>query len=209
VRTFKNQLGLVVVMISAMTLLLSSSVLAHVVVKPAEVLTGAFQTFTMGVPNEKDNSVTTLKLVLPSGLKFVSPTVKPGWVISVEKNGEGETATVTSITWSGGSIPAEQRDDFTFSAQAPDSQTELKWKAYQTYEDGTTTAWDQDPSTIKGDDDTAPTGPFSVTKVLKTVSPVPAKTNPDYLGTFLGATALVIALITLTLATRKPAPMKK
>lgn len=136
---------------------------AHVVVKPAEVGVGAFQTFSMGVPNEKDNPTVALTLTIPGGLNYVSPNVKPGWDIEIKKNGEGENAKVTEITWTGGAIPAAQRDDFVFSAQAPTEETTLKWKATQTYEDGETVSWTHEPS--KDHAENAPP-PYSTTKVI-------------------------------------------
>jgi uncharacterized protein YcnI len=48
---------------------------AHVVVKPAEVGVAARQAFTVGVPNEKDVPVVKLRLVVPDGVKSVTPNV--------------------------------------------------------------------------------------------------------------------------------------
>ena len=137
---------------------------AHVVVRPAEVLTSSFQTFTMGVPNEKEIDVTEVKLVMPDGLLYVSPTVKAGWNITAEKTGEGEEAPVKSITWTGGLVPAGQRDDFSFSAKVPDAKQDLQWKAYQTYADGVTVSWDKSDEEM-GKDGTS--GPFSATSVVE------------------------------------------
>jgi uncharacterized protein YcnI len=142
---------------------------AHVAVKPAEVLTAGFQTFVMGVPNEKDQPTTSLKLLIPQGLAHVSPTQKAGWNIIVEKEGNGEDMAVKSITWGGGSIDVGMRDDFTFSAQVPDKTTELPWKAYQTYADGTVVSWDK-AGNENHDDDASNSGPFSVTKVVSETS---------------------------------------
>jgi uncharacterized protein YcnI len=38
---------------------------AHVVVEPATTGIGAEQTYTMGVPNEKDQAVTAIRLLIP------------------------------------------------------------------------------------------------------------------------------------------------
>jgi uncharacterized protein YcnI len=137
-----------------------SFVSAHIVVKPNTVGVGAFQTFTVGVPVEKDIPTIGIRLLIPEGLKYVSPNVKPGWRINVVKEGEGEGTKVTEITWSGGTIPVGQRDDFVFSAQVPSIVTSLNWKAYQTYSDGSVVSWDQDPSTITPGEES---NPYSVT----------------------------------------------
>src|SRR5260221_12481951 len=96
---------------------------AHVVVKPSQANVAEFQTFTVGVPNEKEVPVVSLKLLIPEGLMNVSPNVKPGWAIKIIKTGEGEDATVTEIDWTGGNIPSRERDDFLFSAQVPANET--------------------------------------------------------------------------------------
>lgn len=137
---------------------------AHVVVKPAEVKVGAFQTFNVSVPVEKEIPTVALKVVIPSGLKYITPTVKQGWTINVVKEGEGESAVVKEINWQYGSIPAGQRDDFTFSAQVPEVASELKWKAYQTYADGTVVAWEAEPTDSEEKSDSS--GPYSTTAVV-------------------------------------------
>jgi uncharacterized protein YcnI len=149
-------------------LVFGQAVSAHVTVKPAEVPTSGFQVFTVSVPNEKALATTSVKLVVPDGLKHVFPTQKPGWNIAVERAGNTADGEVQAITWSG-SIGVGLRDEFSFSAQAPANQTTLQWKAYQTYSDGVVVAWDKDDT---GDEHgtTQNSGPFSVT----TVAAVPA-----------------------------------
>lgn len=149
-----------------------SVVSAHVVVKPNSVGVGSFQTFTMGVPVEKDEATTSLRLVMPEGLEYVTPNVKPGWSIDIKKDGQGVDAKVTEIIWSQGSIPPGQRDEFLFSAKAPATAGELHWKAYQTYKDGTVVSWDVNPKEkVTSDDDHAATGPYSVTTVGDDLKP--------------------------------------
>jgi len=135
---------------------------AHVVVKPNTVNVGEFQTFTMGVPTEKDNPTIGLRLLIPNGVKFVTPNVKSGWTISTKQSGSGDNAAVSEIDWTGGSIPPEQRDEFSFNAQVPTTQTTLVWKAYQQYQNGDVVEWTHTPSK-SDDDDTNP--PYSTTSV--------------------------------------------
>ena len=154
---------------AGLLLAIPAAAMAHVVVKPAEVGVSKFQTFTTGVPNEKDAPTIQVRLVIPEGLNHVSPNVKPGWQIEIKKSGEGEDAKVTEIIWSGGSIPSGFRDEFVFSAQAPKEETSLNWKAYQTYQDGEVVAWDQEPK-----EGTEESKPYSVTKVIKDLGATPA-----------------------------------
>lgn len=191
---------------------------AHVVVKPGEAVTGAFMTFTVGVPVEKDIATTSVKLDIPTGLGHVMPTLKPGWTIQTEKEGRGEEAVVTSITWSGHEIGAGFRDDFTFSAKTPDKPTELQWKAYQTYADGSVVEWnlaeDNQPTKADGSPDFSKSGPFSVTKVTsETAAEAAAKHANDNANSaqhaanramYVGLGGIVLGFAAVYLATRKP-----
>lgn len=181
---------------------------AHVVVKPDTVGVAAWQTFTVGVPSEKDNPTVGLRLVIPDGLAHVSPNVKPGWTITMKKSGSGEDATVTEIDWTGGSIPAGQRDDFLFSAQVPANETTLKWKAYQAYQDGTVVSWDQEPSTKNGEKSETP---YSTTKVINDLAgaATPARgqtTNGESsLALLLSIIAVVVAIAAYAFPRKKAA----
>ncbi len=170
-----NIKSIILCLVALVTLQLTiTSAFAHVVVKPAEVGVGAYQTFTIGVPNEKDNPVVGLRLVIPEGLEHVSPNVKPGWNIQIKHaeyvsaaeetmDTEHDERPVTEIIWTGGLIPTGQRDDFLFSSKAPSEIGELFWKAYQTYADGTTVSWDLAPDT---DSEESNSGPYSKTTVV-------------------------------------------
>lgn len=197
--------------------LVTGSASAHVVVKPSDALTGSFQAFSVGVPNEKEVPVTAVKLAIPEGLQYVTPTVKPGWQINVEKDGQGETATVKSITWSGGTIPAGLRDDFGFSAKTPDKAIDIQWKAYQTYEDGLVVAWDQKPTAKESESETS--GPYSVTKVTGKTTTTSADSHDAAHGDSVDANdnqarvmsiiALAVAVVAFSYATRKTSSIAK
>jgi uncharacterized protein YcnI len=189
---------------------LTPQAFAHVVVKPNTVAAAAFQTFTTSVPNEKDNPTIGLRLIIPTGLKSISPNVKPGWTISVKKEGD----VVTEIEWTEGSIPAGQRDDFLFSAQAPAEETTLVWKAFQTYEDGEVVAWDHDAKESTHDEkmeDDKPHTPASKTEVVEgdlneksdheTPQQVITKTNNS--TPIVSYLALAVSVIALTFSLKK------
>lgn len=183
-------------------LLLPAIASAHVVVTPAEVTVGERQTFSVSVPNEKDTDVTSVKLDIPRGAGSITPTVKPGWTITTDKTGTGEEAVVKSITWTGGAIPAGQRDDFTFRALAPEKASELQWIAYETYTDGSTVSWNQKPTEDESESETV--GPYSVTKVvndLDAASAIDTEENNDTLPLIIA----VLALVTAAAALLRPA----
>ncbi|HVZ66668.1 MAG TPA: YcnI family protein [Patescibacteria group bacterium] len=177
---------------------------AHVVVKPNQVGVGQRLDFVVSVPTEKDNPTVGLKLIVPKELQSVTPNAKPGWNIDVKKTGEGESAMVSEIDWTGGSIPPGQRDEFVFSAQAPANSTTINWKAYQTYEDGTVVSWDQTPNTKMSDSqmeemEKKNLGPYSQTNVINdlSVSPTPAQGKENDQGNNL---SLVLSIVAIAMA---------
>jgi uncharacterized protein YcnI len=176
---------------------------AHVVVKPAQVGIGAFQTFTVGVPNEKDNPIVGLRLVIPEGVQQVTPNEKPGWTITMKKTGDGENTKVTEITWTGGSVAAGLRDDFLFSVQVPSKETQLVWKAYQTYENGEVISWDQTPTKEEKDDDSAMKGPYSQTEIIDDLKTSKKEVPSNNNALQLSIIALALAAVSLALQLRK------
>lgn len=212
----------------------ATNALAHVTVKPAEVGVGERLNFAVSVPTEEDNPTVGVRLVIPQGLKSVRPNAKPGWNIEIKKAGEsmkgsvlntGQPApdpeTVTEIVWSGGSIPADMRDEFVFSAQVPAEETELIWKAYQTYSDGDIVAWENDSKTIEeytkanpnaGEDDHGAPEPYSVTKVINDLKKeaksedhlkVEDKMSGNNMPMILSGLAVVLSGLSLGIALRK------
>jgi uncharacterized protein YcnI len=190
-------------------LVFGASVSAHVVVKPAEAVAAGFQIFTIGVPNEKDIPATSIKLVIPDGIKYVLPTQKEGWQIDIEKEDAGPDAPVRSITWSGNEIKAGFRDEFTFSGQVSEKATELQWRAYQTYSDSSLVSWDNDGRESEDEN----SGPFSVTKVvadtatdgsIRKADEVAADAkNSANMALYAGIAGVVVGLAGVYLGTRK------
>jgi len=181
---------------AVLLLLITIPLYAHVVVKPSEVGIGSFQTFSIGVPVEKNTPTIGIKLLIPDGLEYVSPNVKPGWKITVKKNGIDDHSKVTEIDWTSGVIPAGQRDDFVFSAKVPSTATSLVWKAYQTYQDGSIVSWDltssEQPKKSDGSPDFSTSGPFSQTNVVDDLT---EKSTPASTSLFISIVALVFSII--------------
>lgn len=182
---------------------------AHVVVKPAETLSAEFETFTVSVPNEKNVATVSIKLAIPDGLKHVSPTQKAGWRITVDRTGADSESPVTAITWSGSSIDVGLRDTFNFSAQAPAATTTLKWRAYQTYADGTIVSWDKDDAPTSDTN----SGPLSITNVVKTASTEIANRQAEQIAVdaqqtadialYIASASAIAGLIGIYFATRR------
>lgn len=210
-----KKLAAIITGASALLFSLGGVASAHVTVKPADVQAGAYQVFTVSVPVEKNQPTVAIKLQMPEAITSATPTVKSGWTVDVEKEGTGEDAIVKSITWSGGEIGTGMRDEFSFSVKTPDNPTDLQWKAYQTYEDGTVVSWDQKPADGHGEAEGENTGPFSVTKVAAGTAQDAAlehieedvhsaKQTADW-ALYLSIGGVVLGLMAFTLATRQKA----
>lgn len=174
---------------------------AHVVVTPSQAGIGQELTFSVSVPNERETAMTSLRLDIPAGITNVTPTTKDGWTITAS----GSSDNVTAIDWTDGSIPVGQRQDFSFSAQAPGKTTDVDWKAYQTYADGTVVHWDQKPA--GSDDATGNAGPYSVTHIVNDLNGSTATSaasgKANLTGPYvLSILALVFAVLAFS-ATRK------
>ncbi len=150
--------------IIALSLGIVSFASAHVVVSPSEAMGESYQTFSIGVPSERDAATIGLKLIVPENASSIRPTVKPGWTVSTKKQTIDGKDIITEIDWTGGKIPSGLRDDFTFSAKMPEDGT-LIWKAYQTYADGKVVAWENQPAEEHGHDHESVEGPYSVTVI--------------------------------------------
>lgn len=173
----------------AIALALPAVAFAHVIVTPNQAGIGEELVFNVSVPNERSVPVSSVKLDIPKGVDEVTPTIIPGFTIATT----GSTDTITSIIWTG-SIPVGQREDFSFGAQVPASATQLDWKAYQTYADGTVVHWDQKPA---GSDDAVGTaGPYSVTKVVNDLTSSTTSTDSSSKDTL----ALVFSVAALALS---------
>jgi uncharacterized protein YcnI len=197
-KRIKKMLKKLVIGFSAAALIaVPSMASAHVVVTPTNASIGQEVVFSVSVPNEQQVPVVSLKLAIPAGVSSVTPTTKSGWTIETSMTGTGDTQVVTAITWISGQIPAGQRDDFTFSAQVPAHATQLDWKAYQSYADGSVINWDQKPTGSDKSSGTA--GPYSVTGVsndlAQTASKATTTTSPISILALVLASAAFITTV--------------
>lgn len=204
-----KKLTILGIILGLLAITISASASAHVVVSPKQVLTSERVTFAVSVPNEHDTPVIGVRLLIPEGLTSVRPHAKTGWNIEVTKTGEGENISATEIEWTsdGGTVPVDLKDDFLFSAKAPADETELQWKAYETYQSGLEVAWVQEPSETEGNK------PYSVTKVAAETEASAAQAKINTTATdaktsanralYVGIAGVVLGLAAIAIATRK------
>ncbi|ANE46190.1 hypothetical protein SY83_07795 [Paenibacillus swuensis] len=120
-------------------LVLVSAASAHVTVMPKETSQNAYEVFTVRVPNEAETATVKVEVKFPVGVDVSRFESKPGWTYESKKEGEK----LTSVMWTakeGGVKPGEFAE-FRMQGKVGADTTELAWKAYQTYEDGTLVEW--------------------------------------------------------------------
>lgn len=174
-----------------------SSISAHVDIKPEEAGVASEEMFVIDVPNEKEISTTGVRVVLPGGLKDISPFAKAGWKISTKKDGDN----VKEISWTEGVIPSEQIDQFSFHAQVPSQETTLNFKFYQTYQDGTQVSWDQE----SGANNKEGFGPSAKVKIINDLKPISENSlsTKDIIFYSLTSIAITISVISLFISVIK------
>jgi uncharacterized protein YcnI len=133
---------LVALAVATATLIVPAVASAHARISPAVSVANKLQLYSLAVPTEK-SGLTTTKLVLtvPAGFgidSFVPPP--PGWHMSQQSTGSGDSAVVTKVTWTGGHTPTGEDSLFQFLAQAASVKT-YTFQVEQTYSDGSIVNW--------------------------------------------------------------------
>lgn len=112
----------------------AGTAMGHITVRPTEAPAGAITTYTVRVPTEGAVTTSAVELILPEGMTLLSVRGETG---SHEIKSNGGT---TAIVWKA-EIPPGQQAEFTFTATNPATGTEIVWKAFQLYQDGTRAEW--------------------------------------------------------------------
>jgi uncharacterized protein YcnI len=143
---------------------------AHVNVLPKETTQGSYEMFTVRVPSENETVPTTqIKVEFPSDVNISRFEPKSGWKYEIEKDSAGK---ITSVTWTSENVGLSSTEFGLFNMQGKvaDDATEIAFKAYQTYQDGSVVEWIGAPDSEK---------PASVT----TVNPKSADGSEAHHGT--------------------------
>lgn len=114
---------------------------AHVTVGPKETSQGKYEMFTVKVPSEKEDVLTTkIEVQIPEDVNITRFEPKPGWTYEIQKDESGK---ITSVTWSTEEegLSATEFSQFNMNGKVGDEATEIIWKAVQTYSDGSVVEW--------------------------------------------------------------------
>lgn len=149
---------------AAATLLLFAAVAsAHVTVAPAESSTGAWETYTLKVPSEKDVETVQVDLRIPAGAEFKQYEATPGWDVTIDGN---------KVSWiaNGEGIQKGQFQRFYFTAKNPDTAGDIAWDAYQHYADGSLVQWSGEAGTET---------PHSITSIVQATASSDSHSSHD------------------------------
>jgi uncharacterized protein YcnI len=165
---------------------------AHAVVFPKTSTLGAYERYVLRVPNEKAVATTRVELRFPAGVRVTSFADVPGWQLEVVTD---SAKAITAAIWTG-TLPPQRFIEFPFVAVNPKTDARLEWPAYQTYADGQRVEW------------TGPEGSKSPASATMVAAAAAAPGAPAQEGggvtRWLPWAALVISLVSLGLAMRKP-----
>lgn len=91
---------------------------AHVTVDPSTTGAGSYAVLTFAIPHGCDGSATTsISISIPEQIASVTPTVNPGWDVSLTREGDR----VTTVDYTAHTpLPSELRDTFELSLRLPD-----------------------------------------------------------------------------------------
>lgn len=183
---------------------------AHVSVVPNTSSPGAWETYTVKVPVEKEAATTKFTLKIPSGAEFESYQPVPGWKFTSQKDTNGKVTSITFETAGEGILPG-QFQQFVFVVKNQENAGNAVWDAFQYYKDGSIVEWTGDKSSKT---------PHSITNIVtaaagnqtQAMKMEPAKEkakiesaskNNNSLPTILSIVAVLLSLVSVGLAFRK------
>lgn len=135
----------------------SAPAFAHVVLESPTANRGTYYKAVFRVPHGCDGSATTaVAFDIPEGVISVKPMPKAGWTVATVKgkyaktymnHGKPVSEGVKRVEWSGGRLPDDRFDEFSFLARLPDEQdvARLFFPVLQTCEKGSV-RWDEIPA---------------------------------------------------------------
>ncbi|MDQ6596711.1 DUF1775 domain-containing protein [Bacillus salipaludis] len=188
--------------------LFSSIASAHVTVTPNTSTTGAWETYTLKVPVEKNVATTKVTVKAPAGIEIMSYQPVAGWKYSADKDSSGKVRTFT-FEATGEGIQAGQFQQFVFVAKNPDKATKAAWDAFQYYKDGSVVEWTGDENSDS---------PHSITDIVTATStdhhdsqpaahedkkPAETTTEKSKSNNALPIAAIAISAVALVLSLRK------
>lgn len=102
---------------------------AHVTVAQSAAAAGSHSVVTFRIGHGcADSPTTALRIEIPQSVTGANPQPKPGWTLTIDHTGKQASA----ITWSGGSLPADEFDEFSVMMKLPAQAGAIAFPATQT-----------------------------------------------------------------------------
>lgn len=151
---------------AAIALLGTASAFAHVTLETQEAPVGTTYKAVLRVPHGCEGKATVrIRVQIPEGVIAVKPQPKPGWTLEKVKGkyeksydyyGTPTSEGVKEISWSGGSLPDDEYDEFvmrTYLTEGLVPDTTLYFPVVQECTDGAAERWIEIPEAGKSADD--------------------------------------------------------
>ena len=171
----------------ASSLVFTSLAIAHAVVYPKTSKAGGYEKYVLRVPNEKATPTVRVEIRFPAELRVTSFVDVSGWQLEVLTD---SAKRIVGAVWTG-TLPPQRFVEFAFVGANPKTPTKLAWPVYQTYADGPRVEW----TGAEGSK-----SPASFT----TIEASGGGSTPGAMTGWVPWAALVLALISLGLALRRP-----
>ena len=173
---------------SVAALVYTATAAGHAGISPPVVKAGAFQQISLTVPTEEENASTTaVEITIPDGVTVGGFEPTPGWKRDVVATGSGEDRRVERVTWTGGSVPADESAVFRFSAGFDDAK-DYAFPVKQTYSSGKVVDW----SGPEDADEPAP-----IVEASSDLGSGGGSSTLDIIAIVVGGVALIVAVAAL------------
>jgi hypothetical protein len=128
-----------VAMMIALAVVLAAPVLAyaHAVVYPKVSAPGAYERYSLRVPNEKAVATTRIEIRFPQEVRVTSFEDVAGWTLEVVTDSSKK---IVGAIWTG-TLPPQRFVELPFVAVNPKVAGQLSWPAFQTYANGERVEW--------------------------------------------------------------------
>jgi uncharacterized protein YcnI len=205
----------------AAALLLPAAASGHAVVQPGASRPADLQRYSLTVPSESPEPTIEVSMQVPEGVDFILVRNQPGWKVTTTRRGDR----IAVVRWSGGRITKDHFETFQFIARNPVRAGPIDWKVIQDYSDQTV-RWIGPPGS---------NSPASRTEIIESApredvvnvesggsEPAAAgeaaggatatdgdeeddDDGTDWIPIAVGALALVVSVVALLVARRRPA----
>src|SRR6185312_12894222 len=102
---------------------------AHVTLAQPSAKAGSHSVVTFRIGHGcADSPTTALRIEIPDSVASANPQPKPGWTLTIDHAAQRASA----ITWSGGSLPADEFDEFAVMMKLPADAGTVTFPATQT-----------------------------------------------------------------------------